>query len=924
MLKVAFLLLLCSASLVAGENDEQIDGLVSQVSSLQKQVAQLSVTLVTFVQQTTQCLQPCANATFGNCSGLVCQHGGQCINDYCRCPDGWTGADCSQDVNECDRPQNPCGKCAVCTNTPGSYNCSCPQGFGGSDCCTPSDPCARNPCLNGGTCTSKGTQYRCDCPYNTTGSNCAQVIQCNATSCATNANCFVSDHRLQCTCKPGYQGDAYHKGCLSPQRGSCASGDPHYTSYDGRHFNYQGTCPYVYTETCPDAPLDTIPPFVVTATNQQLGANARVSGILQAEVDVYNQAFLMQKHGVLLVNGARSYLPYVWPNATNPFVTVKATASSSVTLETAFNLKVVFYDNWQLCVYVPDLPETHGHMCGLGGDMDGNPDNDLKMRNGTITDNAHEEAFGDSWITTVNTDNCLTGGDMSPGPCSPDVNRQARIDCEIIHNTTGSLAACQAMDSAVIDHYYNNCVYDLCAFNLNQTALCNSVESFVTQCQIQLPGTVVHWRSDGYCPLNCPANSHYETCATGCPAACGDLNAPDNCDQPCSEGCSCDDGYVLNSDKTCILSDMCGCVDVLGAYYPVGSTWTNDNCTVTYTCTNSTIVSTPKQCVLNAQCTVHDFTRDCYCKRCYQGDGSSNCTDINECLTPNVCNHGSCLNTPGSFFCQCEEGWTGRLCDVPMNPRRHCADLYLYHNQRANGIYSITLPDNSNVDVYCDMTTQGGGWTLINQRKEISQQVDFRRTWAEYKVGFGSLKGEFWIGNDNLAAIIAGIPSISQKFTVRVDLILCSGQPYWEQYDGFVVGNEATLFKLTIDPNSATGSAGDSLAYSNPYLNQNNMAFSTFDRDNDLFNAGSCADTFSCGWWFNQCGASNLNGRYYKCGSWNDTIVDGIQWKTVEEDQGHTRAGTPLPGLATFKFRPTNFGATKMQLEEDALALQHE
>lgn len=126
--------------------------------------------------------------------------------------------------------------------------------------------------------------FRCDCPANTTGSNCEQVITCNSTTCAANANCFVSNHRPQCVCKPGYQGDPYRKGCMSHQQGACASGDPHYTTYDGRHFDYQGTCPYVYTETCPDAPLVTIPNFVVVATNKQLGDSRYESFIHRASV----------------------------------------------------------------------------------------------------------------------------------------------------------------------------------------------------------------------------------------------------------------------------------------------------------------------------------------------------------------------------------------------------------------------------------------------------------------------------------------------------------------------------------------------------------------------------------------------------------------------------------------------------------------
>ena len=45
----------------------------------------------------------------------------------------------------------------------------------------------------------------------------------------------------------------------------------------------------------------------------------------------------------------------------------------------------------------------------------------------------------------------------------------------------------------------------------------------------------------------------------------------------------------------------------------------------------------------------------------------------------------------------------------------------------------------------CDMTTDCGGWIVI-QRNKISSPVDFNRNWTDYKEGFGDLNTEFWHG----------------------------------------------------------------------------------------------------------------------------------------------------------------------------------
>lgn len=71
---------------------------------------------------------------------------------------------------------------------------------------------------------------------------------------------------------------------------------------------------------------------------------------------------------------------------------------------------------------------------------------------------------------------------------------------------------------------------------------------------------------------------------------------------------------------------------------------------------------------------------------------------------------------------------------------RDCSD-YNVLEVRKSGVYRITPdPRNGTFDVFCDMESYGGGWTVIQQRLDGS--VSFNRTWAEYKKGFGDLR--YW------------------------------------------------------------------------------------------------------------------------------------------------------------------------------------
>jgi len=65
------------------------------------------------------------------------------------------------------------------------------------------------------------------------------------------------------------------------------------------------------------------------------------------------------------------------------------------------------------------------------------------------------------------------------------------------------------------------------------------------------------------------------------------------------------------------------------------------------------------------------------------------------------------------------------------------------------------------------------------------------------------------------------------------------------------------------------GTAGDSLSA------HHDMAFTTRDRDNDIYD-GNCATDFKGAWWHKACHRSNLNGLYHK-GS-HSSRADGVNW----------------------------------------------
>ncbi|OWF46576.1 microfibril-associated glycoprotein 4-like [Mizuhopecten yessoensis] len=62
-----------------------------------------------------------------------------------------------------------------------------------------------------------------------------------------------------------------------------------------------------------------------------------------------------------------------------------------------------------------------------------------------------------------------------------------------------------------------------------------------------------------------------------------------------------------------------------------------------------------------------------------------------------------------------------------------------------SGVYRVTPVPGDSFDVYCDMGSEHGPWTIIQNRQ--SNEVDFFRNWDEYKNGFGNLLGNFWLAD---------------------------------------------------------------------------------------------------------------------------------------------------------------------------------
>ena len=181
-------------------------------------------------------------------------------------------------------------------------------------------------------------------------------------------------------------------------------------------------------------------------------------------------------------------------------------------------------------------------------------------------------------------------------------------------------------------------------------------------------------------------------------------------------------------------------------------------------------------------------------------------------------------------------------------------------------------------DAYCDTSNRGGGWLVVQRRKDGS--VDFNRTWLEYEDGFGKLTGEFWYGLRALHCLTG-----QGGWEMRMDIKLANGTNIFLQYEQFKVASAKYKYKLTVG--GFQGTTTDPMAY------HNGMNFTTKDNDNDPLGGSNCALLYgptkpSGGRWFNSCWHLDPN-NFYKH---NEGIYLNNQWH-------------PLPFIE-MKIRPHN------------------
>lgn len=328
-------------------------------------------------------------------------------------------------------------------------------------------------------------------------------------------------------------------------------GDPHYMTFDGLYYSYQGNCTYVLVEEinkkvdnfgvyidnyyCDARDVVSCPrTLIVRHETQEVRLRTAQPNTLQVEVTVNNQlvALPYKKFGVS-----------IYESGINSVVEIPELKMNVTYNGLSFSIRMpysLFGNNTQ----------------GQCGTCNNNTADDCMLPNGNIAENC--ETMADHWqVVDPSKPQCSPGlvptGSPSTTPTQPC--KESSI-CELLLGSV--FEPCHAFVQP--DKYYAACVFDSCVLP-NLDLECSSLQIYAATCADQ--GACIDWRkhTNGVCSHECPPGKEYRACGPIKEMTCKSRRQNDTSTKQ-AEGCFCPNGTMLYDSGVDVCVKTCGCVGV--------------------------------------------------------------------------------------------------------------------------------------------------------------------------------------------------------------------------------------------------------------------------------------------------------------------------------------------------------------------------
>ncbi|XP_013180497.1 PREDICTED: hemocytin isoform X2 [Papilio xuthus] len=482
-----------------------------------------------------------------------CLNGGVCLSlNTCQCSAAYRGPQCQYSATACDIRKLAFNGGYNCSGDGERFSCSlsCPPQAGFS-----SPPAAMYTCLySTGVflpqpiphCTFNeviiitpsnrpSDPHRGDIPDNNTASESESFVHESTT--------FLSGKYIP----SGNQIIVVQD--LTPKGGSCLTwAGMHYKTFDGKIYSFQSPCQHILVR---DAEEDK---YTVAVRHPDCKNFAYCPSELVVYINDKMYSLSVGDEGAVLFRSTKRLIPMP---ASLPGIRVSMPSDQVFVNLDALGVTIKWDTNNLIVIEGSVL--LWNKTKGLCGTLDGNPENDFLIKDGTIA--RTKSMMVTSWQLNKIGDICESNPSESTACASKtDADmRKATQFCNKVFSKDKFRKCSKVMDVSLL---LEACEWDYCACTMSlspEECACKTVSVYAKECLRHGIEEMVAWRDSETCPMQCPEGKVYKACGPDVQPSCAfPLATSTSVNNSCVEGCFCPEGLLLEGGR-CIPKSECPC-----------------------------------------------------------------------------------------------------------------------------------------------------------------------------------------------------------------------------------------------------------------------------------------------------------------------------------------------------------------------------